>query len=200
MSAPKTALLLIGFQNDYFSSDGILHGVFEDPERVKKVVKNTCQLLSQLRDSDVLIVETPIQFTEDYQELEDPIGILKIIKDHGAFKRGSYGAQTIAPIKELAIEITSLPGKRGLNCFSNTSLKSLLDQHGVKNVVIAGAVTSLCIDTAGREALDLGFNVAILDDCILSRTEFEQKYYLEEIMPMYSSLLNREKLVESLGL
>ncbi len=198
MLAPKTALLLIGFQNDYFSTDGILHSVFEDPESVKEVVKNTCQLLSQLKQTDVLVVETPIQFTEDYQEIEEPIGILKIIKDHGAFKRDSFGAQTIAPITELGTDITSLPGKRGLNCFSNTNLKNLLNEKQIKNVVIAGAVTSLCIDTAGREALDLGFNVSILDDCILSRTQFEQQYYLQEIMPMYCNLINSQQFIDSI--
>ncbi len=198
MLAPNTALLLIGFQNDYFSTDGILHSVFEDPEAVKNVVKNTCQLLSQLKQTQVLVVETPIQFTDDYQEIEEPIGILKIIKDHGAFKRETYGAQTIAPIKEVGVDITSLPGKRGLNCFSNTNLKSLLDEKQINHVVIAGAVTSLCIDTAGREALDLGFKVSILDDCILSRTQFEQQYYLQEIMPMYCNLMNSEQFIDSI--
>jgi len=65
--------------------------------------------------------------------------------------------------------------------------------------MIAGAITSLCIDTAGREALDLGYKVSILSDCILSRTQFEQRYYLEEIMPLYSTVLSSDQVIQSLA-
>lgn len=201
MPVANTALLLIGFQNDYFSPEGILHSVFENPDDVVSVVNNTSHLLKALAglDSNIAVIETPIQFTEDFQELEDPIGILKIIKDHGAFKKDSFGCATIEQIADAPISITSMPGKRGLNCFSNTNLHALLEELGVNNVVIAGAVTSLCIDTAGREAMDLGYKVTILDDCILSRTAFEQQYYLEEIMPLYCQLTSSGQFIESLG-
>ncbi|NQZ31079.1 MAG: cysteine hydrolase [Oceanospirillaceae bacterium] len=194
----ETVLLLIGFQNDYFSKDGILHGVFEDPAAVEKVIDNTCQLIETIKETNLRVVETPIKFTEDYTELDNPIGILKMIKDSGAFKQNSYGSATIDKIAKLPVKIESLAGKRGLNCFSNTSIHELLQQYNIKNVLIAGAVTSLCLDTAGREALDLGYNVTMLSDCILARTKFEQQYYLEEIMPLYSTVQSSQQVIANL--
>ena len=47
----KTALLLIGFQNDYFSPDGILYQVVEESSRVTGVVNNTLALLDKYIDS-----------------------------------------------------------------------------------------------------------------------------------------------------
>lgn len=194
----NTALILIGFQNDYFADDGILNGVFEERNMVKEVIDNTCNFIEKVKDSELTIIETPIQFTDGYQEIENPIGILKIIKDNGAFKQDSYGSATIDKIKQLSVNIESLPGKRGLNCFSNTYLHKYLQDNNIKNLIVAGAVTSLCIDTAGREGMDLGYKVTMLSDCILARTSFEQKYYLEEIMPLYSTVNNSHQVLDKL--
>lgn len=196
MLASETALLLIGFQNDYFSSDGILNGVFEDRQQLNKVLENIDPLIQGMLDKGVLVVETPIQFTQDYSELDEPVGILKIIKDAGAFKQDTFGADTIDQIKAFGNQVKSLPGKRGLNCFSNTDLQPLMQEMGVKHILIAGAVTSLCIDTAGREAMNLGYKVQILSDSILARTEFEQSYYVDEIMPLYSKLMTCQDALE----
>ena len=68
----KTALILIGFQNDYFSPRGILHTVIEESSRVTGVVKNTLNLLDKRASDFALVVNTPIHFTIDYSELKKP--------------------------------------------------------------------------------------------------------------------------------
>ena len=101
MNAEKTALLMIGFQNDYFAEDGILHGVVEESSRITGTLANTMDLLEHLRPSPVLLVSTPIIFTEDYSELNQPVGILQHIKEVGAFKAGTRGSETISELKSL---------------------------------------------------------------------------------------------------
>ncbi|MBV7314477.1 cysteine hydrolase family protein [Shewanella sp. NIFS-20-20] len=199
MDIKHTALILIGYQNDYFAKDGILHGALENSEQVGVILDNSLQLISRLLTTEALIASTPIIFTADYSELDEPIGILKIIKDNGAFKAGSSGAQTIPELTPMASKIITLPGKRGLSCFSNTDLHQLLQSHGIKEVIIAGAVTSLCIDTAGREAADLGYKVTILSDCTVGRTRFEQNYYMTEIMPFYAKIMSAKDVTQALG-
>ncbi|MBE9101290.1 hypothetical protein [Vacuolonema iberomarrocanum] len=49
MMTPKnTALILIGFQNDYFAQDGILSGVIEESAKATNTVENTVKLLQNL--------------------------------------------------------------------------------------------------------------------------------------------------------
>jgi len=194
MNGKSVALLLIGFQNDYFSKDGILNGSFEDANAIDPLLKNTQSLIRTVIDAGGMVVETPINFTADYSELDEPIGILKVIKDNKAFIRDEYGSQSVPMVKEFAGEIGSLPGKRGMSCFSNTELDKALKSRGVTHLMIAGAFTSLCIDSAGREALDLGYKVIMLSDCTIGRTLFEHKYYLDEIMPLYSLVLDSEQI------
>ena len=117
MNSNSTAVVLIGYQNDYFASDGILRGVIEEVDRVNHVMENTISLLKGLQQSDTLLIATPIIFTEDYSELSDPQGILKAVKDSKAFCEGTPGAETIDEIKEFGDRILEIPGKRGLNAF-----------------------------------------------------------------------------------
>lgn len=188
------ALVLIGFQNDYFAEDGILHSVIEESSRVTGVLENTLNLLRENGEKFGIVVNTPIHFTPDYSELVDPIGILKTIADVGAFKAGSTGAEVIPQLSEFDDFVQTVPGKRGLNAFSHTKLEELLRAAGVNEVVFAGTVTSICIDSSARAAMESGFKVTVLSDCTSSRTPFEQEFYCNEVFPLYASVCTAAEL------
>ncbi|MBT3011764.1 MAG: cysteine hydrolase [Candidatus Thiodiazotropha sp. (ex Lucina aurantia)] len=194
----QTAIILIGFQNDYFLKDGALHGALESSEAAGLALKNTVNLIKRLKDTPTLLINTPIIFTSDYSEITQPVGILKTIKEIGAFKHGTTGCETVAEIKAFSDRIITVPGKRGLNAFSNTSLEQLLQSHDITDVVFAGAVTSICIDTTARTALDKGYSVTILKDCTTGRSSFEQEFYCEEIFPLYAEAITSSQLTEQL--
>ncbi|MEL6939343.1 MAG: cysteine hydrolase family protein [Cyanobacteria bacterium J06598_1] len=200
MNPQDTALLLIGFQNDYFSPDGILHGVIEASAKAVKTVENTARLLEQLVKTPLTIISTPIFFTADYEELVEPIGILKTIKDVGAFQKGKPGSETIEALSPFSEHILEVPGKRGFNAFINTNLAELLKSKGIKNLVIAGSVTSICIDSTGRSAHEQGYKVSILSDCTSARTTFEQQFYVEDVFPLYAETLTAAEMLDQLSL
>jgi nicotinamidase-related amidase len=199
MDPQHTALVLIGYQNDYFATDGVLYRVIEEASRVTGTLANTVDLLEHLSSTPVLIVATPISFTPDYSELSDPVGILKTVKEMGAFRAGTKGAETIPELRRLGKRITEVPGKRGLNAFSNTDLENLFQQCGITNVVLAGVVTSICVDSTGRSAYERGYKVAILSDCTSGRTTLEQDFYCENVFPLYAEVLDRNRFLTRLG-
>ena len=182
------ALVLIGYQNDYFSKEGALNKAIEETSQITKVLENTLTLLRESGDKFAIVINTPIHFTKDYNELKNPVGILKVISEVGAFKEGTFGAEIIPQLSEFNDFIKVIPGKRGLNAFSNTSLADTLHAAGVKEVVLAGTATSICIDSTARHAVDLGFKTTILDDCTLSRTSFEQAFFCKDIFPLYAKV------------
>lgn len=191
----RSALLLIGFQNDYFAEDGILHRVIEESSKVTGVMANTLSLLEQAGHDFKLVVSTPIIFTPDYSELADPVGILKTIKEVGAFKSGTRGAEVVDEFAPYAQLITEVPGKRGLNAFSNTQLEKLLRDNDIHHLVLAGTVTSICIDSTARHAAELGFSVTVLSNCTSGRTNFEQDFYCENVFPLYAQVIGSEQLL-----
>lgn len=200
MNPQNTALLLIGFQNDYFAPDGILKDVIEESAKATNTVGNTVELLRNLIKTPVSIISTPIFFTKQYEELVDPVGILNIIKEVGAFQEGTRGSQTIEELLPFQDSILEVPGKRGLNAFVNTNLNDILQQKNIKNLILAGAVTSVCIDSTGRSAYEQGYHVSILSDCTSARTRFEQDFYFENLFPLYAKTMTSTELLEQLEL
>ena len=194
-TAGNTALILIGFQHDYFDPSGILHGVVEESHRVSGTLENTISLIEAFKDSDMVMVSTPIVFSELYEEIQNPIGILKTIRDVQAFKIGTPGAETIPEIKAYGDRIVELPGKKSFNAFSNTRLQSMLQEHGVTKVIFAGCVTSICVHASALQAFDLGYEVTMLSDCTSARTPIEQEFFCSDVFPLFSHVLTLEELM-----
>jgi len=200
MDPKHTALVLIGYQNDYFAADGVLYSVIEESSRVTGTLANTIDLVKRLYSTPLLVIATPIVFTPDYRELVEPVGILKTVKELGAFKAGTKGAETIPELLRFGERIMEVPGKRGLNAFSNTDLDNLFRQRGITHVVLAGVVTSICVDSTGRSAYERGYKISILSDCTSGRTTFEQDFYCENVFPLYAEVVDHEQLLRRLGI
>ena len=91
--------------------------------------------------------------------------------------------------------IKTLPGKRGLNAFSNTELETTWRKRGVEHLVLSGAVTSVCIDSTVRSAVDRGFRVSVVSDCTAGRSNIEQYFYCDTIFPLYAQVVTSDDLI-----
>ncbi len=196
MDLNKTAVIFVGYQNDYFKEDGILRAVVEESDRTNNILTKSLSIVNRLKSTDATLIQTPIIFTEDYSELVNPVGILKTIADVKAFQAGAPGSEVIDQFKAHGERIVTIEGKRGLNAFSNTRLDSFLRKRGISRVVMAGAVTSICIDSTGRAAHERGYQVTVLSDCTASRTPFEQEFYCENVFPLYAQVLTAQEFLD----
>ncbi len=196
MNLDNTAFIFIGYQNDYFADDGILRAAIEESAVTNRVLENTLQLIEAVTESGATMIQTPIIFTPSYDELVNPVGILKVIQDVGAFQDGKPGSEVIPSFKTMSSRIQTISGKRGLNAFSNTELARTLEENGIETVVMAGAVTSICIDSTARSAHERGYSVVVLDDCTAGRSNFEQTFYCENIFPLYATVMSSPSLLE----
>jgi nicotinamidase-related amidase len=199
MDPKQTAVILVGFQNDYFAPDGILRGVVEEPHRVDEVLANSIAFLKEAAKTPMTMISTPISLTPDYRALASPVGILDKIKQAGAFKDGTSGADTIPELKAFGDRILYVTGKVGFNAFSNTLLDDVLAARGIRNVLVAGMVTSLCIDSTGRAAYERGFSVTILSDCSSARTLGEHEFYCKNIFPLYGRACDSRQVLEEIA-
>jgi len=191
-------MILVGYQNDYFAADGILRGVVEEANRVDRTLAYTLELLECAAATGMTLISTPIILTSDYRALAESQGILGTIKASGAFKAGSKGADTIPEILAFGDRITYVNGKQGFNAFSNTELDRVLREKNIHHLLLAGMITSLCIDSTGRAAYERGYKVTVVSDCVSARTPSEQEFYCGNIFPLYAEVKDSRQVIAEL--
>lgn len=195
----STAVILVGFQNDNFASNGVLRGAYEDSAGVETVLQRTVAFLRRIVHTNLTIICTPIVLDAGYRALASPIGILSTIRESGAFREGTSGAETVPEFVEFGDRITYVRGKVGFNAFSNTALEGELATRGIKDVLIAGVISSLCIDSTGRAAYERGYDVTMLSDCTGGRTDTEHRFYCEQVFPLYGTVKRSDEVLAELS-
>lgn len=149
----KAGLVLVDIQNDYFPG-GSMELVGMEPAGKKA------------RDLLVLFRE------EQWPTFH--IQHISTYKGATFFLPNTSGAEIHASLKPRPQD--EVIQKHYPNSFRETNLIEKLTDAGVKNIVICGAMSHMCIDATTRAAFDLGFNCTVIHDgCATRNLEFGGK-------------------------
>jgi nicotinamidase-related amidase len=78
--------------------------------------------------------------------------------------RGEAGHDIIPELYPAAGEpVIDKPGK---GAFFATDLHAMLEHRGIKQLVVTGVTTEVCVNTTVREANDRGYDCLVLEDCV----------------------------------
>jgi len=80
------------------------------------------------------------------------------------FEPGGSIHASVAPI-----EGEKVFTKSEVSCFNGTQVLAYLEEIGVKNLVIVGMQTHMCLEAATRAAHDLGFECVVIGDACATR-------------------------------
>jgi nicotinamidase-related amidase len=150
---PKRAIMIIDVQNDYFP------GGKWPLVNIESATANAAKLMERARAAGDLVIHVRHEFP---------------MADAPFFAPGSEGAKLHPRVREINGEPVVL--KHHVNSFRETDLKAILDQHGVEELVICGAMSHMCVDAGVRAASDLGYQCLVVHDACATRDqEFEGK-------------------------
>jgi ureidoacrylate peracid hydrolase len=170
----QTALVLIDVQNYTMEDGGEYAGM--DPEEItrkygfffremrERAIPNMQKLIAACRQAGIEVMYTVIaSLTEDGRDLSLDYKI------SGLFcPKSSRDAQVMDEVAPKGDEIVLT--KTSSSVFISTNIHYILGNLGKKQLIIAGALTDQCVDSAVRDACDLGYLVTLPTDACATQS------------------------------
>ena len=170
---PHTAaLLIIDMQRDFVDRGGFGEALGNDVSLLRKAVPPTQLVLAACRAGHVFVAHTREGHRPDLSDLppaKKARGRLKVgIGDSGPMGRilvrGEYGHDIVDELKPAAGEpVIDKPSK---GAFYATDLDAVLKARGIRQLIVCGVTTEVCVNTPVREANDRGYDCLVLEDCV----------------------------------
>jgi len=165
----KKAVIVIDMLEDF------VYGPLKN-ERAQKIIPKIKKILAFARKNNWLVI-----YANDAHYPGDPEE--KVWGKHAmAGSRGASVIEELAPQKgDFVI------GKRTYSGFYETGLDLLLRQNGIKEVIMTGQHTHICVRHTSADAFVRGYQITVLKDCVESFTDKDHKSGLEYLKMCYKA-------------
>lgn len=179
---PKhTCLLVIDIQIDFASPEGLLGKRGRDLSEVKQLLENLEKTIITAKEKDVLTLYTQQIYDREHltdlqkeqYDLDGKLVTCDIDTDGYKFYKINPPQQDVYV-------------KYNFNAFSNTDLKTRLEKESIRTVIITGMDTIYCVETAIRNAFDLGYKVVVPTDLVAGNAK--NKDLAEKTLTMASRI------------
>ncbi|MAE90673.1 MAG: cysteine hydrolase [Pelagibaca sp.] len=138
------AIIVIDLQNEYWPGGNL------PLEGIDAAAANAARVIAHGRENGDLIVN-----------------IRHEMPGAPVFVPGSVGVEInkiVAPAQGEPVITKNFP-----NSFRETSLKDLLDEKGIGEVIVVGAMSHMCVDATVRAANDFGYTTTTIHDACATR-------------------------------
>lgn len=167
----ESALLIIDMVNDF-----VLEGAPLEVPDTRKIIKNIKREIERAREAKI-----PIIYVCDAHRRRDPE--FRVYPPHSI--KGTPGAKVIDELKpgrgDIIIE------KRSFSGFYKTRLEETLRRLKVKELVLTGCVTNICVSATAADAFYRGYRVKVVKDGVAGLDEESHDFGLKQMARVYGA-------------
>ncbi len=190
-----TALLVIDIQNTYLEAkennaeDARWQPFFERMNNT--VIPNTARLIEDARGRGVEVIFARIAcLKEDGRDRS--LSQKKPGFNYLLLPKNRADSQLVDELSPLGDEIVIL--KTTDSALTGTNLRLILNNMGIRNVVVAGIFTDQCISSSVRSLADESFNVIVVEDCCAAASDELHRHELEIINMIYCHVVRLDEV------
>jgi nicotinamidase-related amidase len=168
----QCALLIIDMQRDFLESGGFGEMLGNDVSQLRRTIGPNRKLLAACRAAKLQVLHTREGHRPDLTDLPPAKKVRgrskTCIGDVGPMGRilvrGEPGHDIIPELYPLPTEpVIDKPGK---GAFFATDLHAILQNRAIKQLIVTGVTTEVCVHTTIREANDRGYDCLVPEDCV----------------------------------
>jgi nicotinamidase-related amidase len=171
-SPASCALLIIDMQRDFLEPGGFGAMLGNDISRLRRTIEPNRTLLAAWRGRGLSVLHTREGHRPDLGCLPPA----KKIRGRGAATIGDRGPMGRILVRgeaghDIIPELYPWPNetvidKPGKGAFYATDLHAVIQNRGIKQLIVTGVTTEVCVNTTVREANDRGYDCLVPEDCV----------------------------------
>ena len=202
VSVSQTAVIVIDMQNAYASPGGYLDLAGFDISGADRVIRNTKGVLEVARAAGMPVIYFQNGWDADYVEAGGPgspnfhkSNALKTMRERPELQgtllaKGTWDYELVEELKPQPGDIVL--HKTRYSGFFNSQLDSTLRSRGIRNIVVVGIATNVCVESTLRDGFFLEYFGIVLEDAThQAGPEFLQQaaiYNIEKFFGWVSSV------------
>ena len=167
------ALLIIDMQRDFLEPGGFGEMLGNDVVQLRRTIEPNRRLLAAWRAAGLHVMHTREGHRPGPRRPAAGQENSRAQRHLHRRSPGPWAASWCAakPATTSFPNFIPLPGepvidKPGKGAFYATDLHAILQNRGIKQLVVTGVTTEVCVNTTVREANDRGYDCLVLEDCV----------------------------------
>ena len=212
----QSAVLVIDMQNDFGARGGMFDRAGIDITAIGRVVEPIARVLDAARAAGLTVIYLVMQFSPDLADAGNPISPNRIkhrplalgeavVAPDGRAGRilieGTWNTEVLPQLTPRSGDI--VVAKRRYSGFYETNLDSILRARSIRQLIVTGCTTSICVESTVRDAMFRDYQCVVLEDCTaepigaaMARTNHEAS--LLNIELLFGWVSDSRRLLEAL--